>query len=76
MSTKKTPARMRIAATQEEIAARAYQLYLDRNGESGDALADWLNAEGQLTKERAPRRRAVKNDPAAVTAPPRSASRG
>lgn len=30
------------------IADRAHQLFLDRNGENGDALGDWLAAEQAL----------------------------
>jgi len=30
---------------EAEIRRRAYELYLSRNGESGDDLTDWLEAE-------------------------------
>jgi HSP20 family molecular chaperone IbpA len=33
---------------QRRIAARAHQLFLDRHGEPGDALGDWLAAEQAL----------------------------
>jgi hypothetical protein len=35
----------------EEIAAEAYGLFLARNGQHGDALADWLAAE-RLVRDR------------------------
>jgi hypothetical protein len=34
--------------TQEEIAVRAYQLYLKRGGTPGNELEDWIQAERQL----------------------------
>ena len=34
--------------TEEDIAQRAYQLYLARGGEDGHALDDWLQAEREL----------------------------
>ena len=36
--------------TEQEIAARAYELYLKRGGENGSALDDWLAAEEELTE--------------------------
>lgn len=39
----------RISATPEKIEQRAYELYLERGGENGDDLADWLAAERELT---------------------------
>jgi hypothetical protein len=38
--------------TDTDIARRAYQIFLARNGEPGDALADWLQAEEELKAER------------------------
>jgi Protein of unknown function (DUF2934) len=38
---KKTP-------TQEEIELRAYEIYLQRGGEDGNELNDWLAAEKEL----------------------------
>jgi len=32
----------------EEIALRAYHIYLERNGAPGDPHADWLRAEAEL----------------------------
>jgi hypothetical protein len=36
----------------EEIAARAYELFLARGGQHGDDLADWFRAEAELLRER------------------------
>lgn len=37
--------------TQEQIALRAYQLFLERDGTPGNELQDWLQAENQLAGE-------------------------
>jgi len=42
---------MRTAPTQEEIALRAYEIYLERGGASGDALEDWTRAERELMEK-------------------------
>ncbi len=34
--------------TQEQIALRAYHIYLERKGAPGDPHADWLRAEREL----------------------------
>jgi hypothetical protein len=44
-SNKKVP-------THEEIALRAFEIYLKRGGESGGELDDWLAAEKELTESR------------------------
>lgn len=36
------------APTHEEIALRAYEIYLERGGAPGDALQDWTRAEREL----------------------------
>ncbi len=38
--------------TEEEIAVRAYHIYLERSGAEGDPLDDWLQAERELTEAR------------------------
>ncbi len=44
--------------TTEEIALRAYQIYLERGGTPGNALEDWTRAERELQEESGkPRRR-------------------
>jgi hypothetical protein len=35
--------------SDEDIARRAYEIFLARNGEPGDPLEDWLQAERELT---------------------------
>jgi hypothetical protein len=39
-------------AGPEAIAARAYQLYLARGGQSGFELDDWLQAEREISARR------------------------
>jgi Protein of unknown function (DUF2934) len=49
-----------ISPTQEEIALRAYYIYLQRGGAPGNEFADWTRAEQELLAEAAkPRRKAV-----------------
>ncbi len=44
--------------TTEEIAFRAYQIYLQRGGAPGNALEDWTRAERELLeKPSKPRRK-------------------
>ncbi len=46
--------------TRDEVALRAYQIYLERNGAPGNALEDWTRAERELLeKQRQPRRKAA-----------------
>jgi Protein of unknown function (DUF2934) len=62
-SSSPTARKPRAAGTQpttEEIALRAYQIYLERNGAPGNALEDWTRAERELLgKSRSPRRKSV-----------------
>jgi hypothetical protein len=37
--------------TQEEIALRAYHIYMERGDMPGNELADWVEAERQLVAE-------------------------
>jgi len=37
--------------TPEEIALRAYYIYLQRAGSPGDEIADWVQAERELIRE-------------------------
>ena len=30
------------------VAKRAYEIYLERNGQNGDAVSDWLRAESEV----------------------------
>lgn len=41
--------------THELIEARAYGLYLERNGSGGSQLDDWLKAEKEIEKGTADR---------------------
>lgn len=41
------------APTHEDIARRAYEIFLNRGGEHGFDLEDWLQAEQQLTHTQA-----------------------
>ena len=43
--TAKTP------PTQEEIALRAYHIYLERSGAPGNELEDWIRAERELLEQ-------------------------
>jgi hypothetical protein len=36
--------------TQKEIELRAYEIYLQRGGEDGNELNDWIAAEKELTE--------------------------
>lgn len=46
--------------SQEEIALRAYHIFLERGGAPGNALDDWTRAERELlTKKIKPRRKAT-----------------
>jgi Protein of unknown function (DUF2934) len=44
----KRAAKPKTPPTQEEIAIRAYHLYLERAGAPGDPMEDWLRAEQEL----------------------------
>jgi hypothetical protein len=46
------------APTHEQIAQRAYHIYLQRNGAPGNPFEDWTRAEGELLAEaKKPRRK-------------------
>jgi Protein of unknown function (DUF2934) len=36
--------------THEQVARRAYELYLERGEKAGDAREDWLTAENELSE--------------------------
>lgn len=44
--------------TSQAIAGRAYALFLERGGQHGHNLADWLQAERELLAGQDPRRHA------------------
>jgi hypothetical protein len=37
-----------IALDRNEVARRAYEIYLDRKGKNGSATGDWLRAEEEI----------------------------
>jgi len=43
--------------TREEVALRAYQIYLERGGAPGHALEDWTRAESELIQKNGKARR-------------------
>jgi Protein of unknown function (DUF2934) len=49
--TVKKPRATAVRPTREEIALRAYQIYLERSGAPGNALEDWTRAERELLEE-------------------------
>lgn len=49
-TTKKTQA-AKNPPTHEEIALRAYEIYLERGGSPGDAFQDWMRAERELMEK-------------------------
>lgn len=46
-----TKSRSQVMPTEEQIRARAFEIFQRRNGGPGDARADWLQAERELTGE-------------------------
>jgi len=55
---KKTAPAKSAKPTREEIALRAYLIYLGRNGAPGNPAEDWLRAEAELmAAPRKPRRK-------------------
>ncbi|PYU68018.1 MAG: DUF2934 domain-containing protein [Acidobacteria bacterium] len=51
------PRAARTNPTTEEIALRAYHIYLERAGAPGNALEDWTRAERELQEESSKPRR-------------------
>lgn len=49
-AAKKSPS-AKSGPTHEEIALRAYEIYLERGGAPGDALGDWTRAEHELMEK-------------------------
>jgi hypothetical protein len=45
-----TPEMEQALPMKEQIEARAYELYLQRGGEDGHDIEDWLSAEKELTQ--------------------------
>jgi hypothetical protein len=53
----KKPRAVGVKPTTEEIALRAYQIYLERGGAPGNALEDWTRAERELLEKSSKSRR-------------------
>ena len=54
------------APTQEDIARRAYEIYLERGGAPGHELEDWTRAEREFAQKNGHERR--KGEPKPVAA--------
>jgi len=64
--TKKASATAKSAPTREEIALRAYHIFLERRGAPGNAFEDWTRAERELVSNTGqPRRKAAPKTQAA-----------
>jgi len=62
----------------EDVARRAYELFLSRDGQHGRDVDDWLEAERQLTSNGTPPRPARRRSPSharAATTPARQRAR-
>ena len=46
-----TKSRTKVMPTEQQIRARAFEIYQRRKGRPGDAHSDWLQAERELTDE-------------------------
>ena len=51
LSPENEPQLARDGPTREEIELRAYHLYLERGGASGQDVEDWLQAERELVEK-------------------------
>lgn len=54
------------APTQDEIARRAYEIYLERGGAPGHELEDWTRAERELVQKNGRVRRKGESKPVAA----------
>ena len=43
-----TPAKEEMLPLEERIRQRAHEIYLQRGGDEGSELEDWLRAEGEM----------------------------
>jgi hypothetical protein len=49
-SSEKKPGKTKaVKPTHNEIAERAFQIYLERNGAPGDPMQDWIRAEQEFS---------------------------
>ena len=56
----------KLAPTQEDIARRAYEIYLERGGAPGRELEDWARAERELAQKNGHVRRKGEAKPVAA----------
>jgi Protein of unknown function (DUF2934) len=56
----KKPKKAKTLPTQEEIALRAYHIYLERGSTPGNPHEDWLRAERELLEQSSKSRRKSK----------------
>ena len=49
--TKGVPGTVEEHPTSEEIAVRAYEIYIERGATSGQDVDDWLQAEAELSEK-------------------------
>ena len=47
----KKAAALKSKPTQDQIATRAYEIYLERGATPGDPMQDWLRAERELAAQ-------------------------
>jgi hypothetical protein len=58
--TSKKTKRAATPPTYDEIALRAYHIYLERGSTAGDPMEDWLRAERELAEPQSKSRRKSK----------------
>jgi len=46
---KPAKSKAKVKPSHDEIAEKAFQIYLERNGAPGDPMQDWIRAEQELT---------------------------
>jgi len=65
-SALKKPRAGKSAPTQDEIARRAYEIYLERGAAPGHELEDWTRAERELLQKNGQVRRKGESKPVAA----------
>ena len=60
-SPKGVPSTAEEHPTSEEIAVRAYEIYIERGATPGQDVNDWLQAEAELSEEQKKRSRLAKS---------------
>jgi Protein of unknown function (DUF2934) len=60
-SDEKKPVRAKaVKPSHDEIAEKAFQIYLERHGAPGDPMQDWIRAEQELSATPKPARKKSK----------------